>query len=107
MGFRNQLTQAQLTAAINALAAKLGTTVGVPSVDPSGNVTANYSTPWGIDATTGVPYFNADGAAAGEEAILTPSQGIAIDATGVYYDPSLIGKLTLVKAGGPDVTVGG
>ena len=43
--------------------------LGVPSVDGAGNVVLTYTSLWGVTAG-GVPYYDPDGAAPGEERIL-------------------------------------
>lgn len=49
--------------------AQLGTSLGETTVGEDGSLSISFSSPWGIGAD-GYPYYDSDGAAVGEEAVL-------------------------------------
>lgn len=100
---------AAITAATDATAAevddvrlRVGTTLGVSTLDGAGDVQAAIvATVWGID-TVGDPYFDAAGAAAGQEAALRlvdATFGIDIDGD-AYYDSEAEAVFALAAIGG-------
>jgi hypothetical protein len=72
------------TAAHGGIAAAMahGTTLGVATLDAAGYVQLDVSTVWGIDAA-GDPYFDAAGAALGQEAALIIMDDGSLAITGI------------------------
>jgi hypothetical protein len=54
-----------------------GTTFGTTALDGNGDPVVTFQSVWGIDATTGDPYYDSAGATAGEDALLlvNPADG--------------------------------
>jgi hypothetical protein len=76
-----------------------GTSIGAGSI-VSDDIVLDIDTPWGIDPSTG-PYFDSDGAASGEEAILTIDGSgamLLVPVADLHMGPSINDRLTDLEA---------